>query len=167
MKGDTDIATLLKACMRKMPSPVAIITTSDPQSGVAVGFAASAVMPVSMDPPSMLISINMSGSTHASIEAAGRFCINLLGIAHAHQISVFADPNLRDQRFKHQAWSTRSGLAYLAEGPSSIFCQTRAKLIHGTHQLFIGEVFDIHMTDKAEPLGWLDGASARLGRLDA
>ncbi len=162
-----DLAHGLKSAMRRMPSAVALITTRDPQSHAPAGLAASAVIPVSMQPPSMLVSINRSGKTHAIIEQVGRFCVNLLGAEQAALIKPFSVEALREQRFTHEAWSERDGLPYLPHAPASIFCTVTTSLIFGTHELFVGEVFDMNVVDGAEPLAWIDGTFARLNQITA
>lgn len=164
---DADLATALKAAMRRMPSTVALITTRDPDTAEPAGLAASAVIPVSMDPPSMLISINRNASAHTVIERSGLFCVNLLGTAQTSLVGLFSSGAMRERRFAHEGWSDRSGLPYLAEAPSSIFCKVRETIVFGTHEMFIGEVFDLHVGGEVEPLGWLEGDFARLGRLDS
>jgi len=150
-----------------MPGAVALITTRDPASGEPAGLAASAVIPVSMDPPSMLISVNRSASAHAAIERAGRFCINLLGTSQTDLVGVFSNSDLRDRRFASEAWRHDDGLPSLADACASIFCEVRATLIHGTHELFVGDVYSVEtaVVDGSDPLGWIEGAFARLGPL--
>lgn len=160
-----DLASGLKSAMRRMPSSVALITTRDPDSGVPAGLAASAVIPVSMEPPSMLVSINRSASAHSVIERSGLFCVNLLGVEQTALVGLFSNSDMRDKRFAHEAWCERSGLAFLADAPSAIFCKVAKTVVYGSHELFIGEVFDIHVAGTAEPLGWLEGGFHRLGRL--
>lgn len=68
----------LKQVLRYLPAPVGIVTSFDPETREPVGLAMSALMPVALDPCSMVIAVNRSGSSHASMLAAGRYCINLL-----------------------------------------------------------------------------------------
>lgn len=159
------LASGLKSAMRRMPSSVALITTRDPETGMPAGLAASAVIPVSMEPPSMLISINRNASAHSVIERAGQFCVNLLGVEQTALVTLFSNSDMRDKRFAHESWGERSGLPFLADAPSSIFCKVARTMVFGTHELFVGEVFDIHLSEADEPLGWLEGGFHRLGRI--
>ncbi len=161
------VADRLKAAMRRMPATVALITTQDPQGDVPAGLAASAVIPVSMDPASMLISVNRNASAHAAIERAGRFCINLLGTEQTAFVGLFSKSALRAERFASADWSYADGLPYLSRACANIFCTVRETLVFGTHEMFVGEVFDVHAAEgSGDPLGWFDGAFARLDRLD-
>lgn len=160
-----EIAAGLKAAMRRMPSTVALITTRDPDSGAPAGLAASAVIPVSMEPPSMLISVNRSASAHAVIERAGRFCVNLLGTEQTALVGLFSDSNMREQRFAGAEWSKDGDLPFLPDACANISCIVRTTLLFGTHELFVGEVFDVRTAADGDPLGWIEGGFARLGPL--
>lgn len=162
-----EIAAGLKAAMRRMPGAVALVTTRDPQSGQAAGLAASAVIPVSMEPPSMLVAINHNASAHASIERARRFCVNLLGTTQTALVGLFSNSDLRDQRFQSDEWDYLDGMPYLPEACASVFCDVKTTLLFGTHELFIGEAYDVRpgTCETTEPLGWIEGAFARLGPL--
>ena len=148
-----------------MPSAVAIITTYDPETGTPAGLAASAVIPVSMEPPSMLISINTSASAHKTIEKSRLFCVNLLGVEQSPLVGPFSKSAERDKRFADPAWQQHDGLPYLSTAASSIFCRVSTTLLFGTHELFIGEIFNLHANDTLHPLGWLEGDFAKLDRL--
>jgi len=172
MSGATDETSLeyltagLKAAMRRMPGAVALITTCDPDSGEAAGLAATAVIPVSMDPPSMLVAINRSASAHSVIERSGRFCVNLLGTSHTDLVGVFSNSEMRGQRFASSEWDYVDGIPYLRESCASIFCEVATTLLHGTHELFIGNVYRVANGGiEGEPLGWIEGGFARMGKI--
>jgi flavin reductase (DIM6/NTAB) family NADH-FMN oxidoreductase RutF len=156
-----DLAMRLKAVLRGMPGPVALITTRDMPTGQPAGLAASAIVPVSMEPPSMLVCVNRQASAHATIEASGRFCINLIGTRQTALAHAFSSSGLRDQRFNAEDWSERHGLPHLPSAPASLFCVVRTTLLFGTHEAFIGEVFDIATNGAEQPVGWLEGAFAQ------
>ena len=162
-----EIATGLKAAMRRMPGAVALITTCDPADDRPAGLAASAVIPVSMEPPSMLVAVNRHASAHAAIERAGRYCVNLLGTTQTALVGLFASSDMRDKRFVSEDWAYRDSLPYLASACANIFCEIRTTLVFGTHEMFVGEVFDVRtaIEEGSDPLGWIEGGFARLGRL--
>lgn len=164
------VAASLKIAMRRMPGAVALITTYDPDGNRPAGLAASAVIPVSMEPPSMLIAINRRSNAHAAIERAGRYCINLLDTTQTALVGLFSSSDMREQRFASEEWryNDNDDLPYLPTACANIFCEITTTLIHGTHELFIGNVIDIRTTmgDGSDPLGWIEGGFARLGKLD-
>lgn len=151
----------LKAAMRRMPGAVSLVTTFDPDGEAPAGLAASAVIPISMDPPSMLISINSSASAHDPISRAGRFCINLLAADQTDLVEPFSNSARRHERFSGEDWAERDGVPYLPEACAAIFCDVRQIISFGTHSLFIGEVVDVAgPNDDAAPLGWMAGEFA-------
>ncbi|QJU58796.1 flavin reductase [Sphingomonas sp. AP4-R1] len=164
-----ELSNGLKSAMRRMPGAVALITTRDPATDQPAGLAASAVIPVSMEPPSMLVAINRASSAHSAIERAQRYCVNLLGTTHTAFVSLFSNSAMREQRFASDEWRYQDGIPYLPSACSSIFCEIRTTLVHGTHELFIGDVYDVRSAggdgEPADPLGWLEGTFAQLGRL--
>jgi flavin reductase (DIM6/NTAB) family NADH-FMN oxidoreductase RutF len=146
----------LKAAMRHYPSGVAIVTTRDPETGLPNGLAASSIISVTMDPPSMLVAINRAGSSHQAIKRAGQFCINLLKRDHQDLVSRFSSPARKDERFTGNEWSERHGLDHVL-GTTALFCRTTHSLIVGTHELFVGEVFDVALSTDPSPMGWMNG----------
>jgi flavin reductase (DIM6/NTAB) family NADH-FMN oxidoreductase RutF len=146
-----------------MPAPVGIVTSYDPESGEPVGLAMSALMPVCLDPPSMAICVNRSGSAHDAMVRAGRFCINLLHGGQDGHVAPFADPTARDARFTQEDWrqhvhAAHGGVWYIDGAPAAIFCTIRERISYGTHDLLVGEVDDIIATDGEEILGWANGS---------
>lgn len=162
------IAGLLRSAMRRLPGPVSIITTHDPAESEPAGMIASAVIPVSMDPPSMLVAVNRQTRCHASIEGQGRFCINLLGTDQTQLVDPFSNPARRDERFAGAGWRFADTIPHLPEAMANIFCEVRKTLVHGTHELFVGDVYDVRLAEieEADPLGWKEGGFARFGSID-
>lgn len=165
--SETDIAEGLKAAMRRMPGPVALVTTADPAGGGYAGLAASAVIPVSMDPPSMLVAVNRNASAHGVIANAGRFCINLLCNSQVDLVALFSNPSRRADRFAGPGWRDRDGLPYLPGACVSIFCTVAQTQQFGTHELFIGAVDAVLTGTGTDPMGWIEGGFARLQALEA
>ncbi|OYW87611.1 MAG: hypothetical protein B7Z20_04710, partial [Sphingobium sp. 32-64-5] len=77
--GEADLGTALKAAMRGFAQSVVIITTIDDRGG-RYAMAATAVTPLSMEPPSMLICVNRTVSSHPILEGGANFCLNILGV---------------------------------------------------------------------------------------
>jgi hypothetical protein len=84
--------------MRRIASSVMIITSRD-VDGQPHGMAASAVIPVSMDPPSMLVAINRDAGLYPVVQRTRRFCVNLLGDDQQHLLAPFSQSALRAQRY--------------------------------------------------------------------
>lgn len=160
-----DLAGQLKLILRYLPAPVGIVTSYDPASGAPIGLAMSALMPMSLEPCSMAIAVNRSGSAHEGILATGRYCINLLDSELHGHMGPFASADLRDQRFTQPEWQQRDKVWYIDGAPANIFCEVREKVSFGTHDLLIGEVYDLITSGRDDILGWANGTLGRLAPL--
>ena len=143
--------------MRRIASSVAIITARD-KAGQVHGMAATAVISVSMDPPSMLVAVNRSAGIHAGLAESRRFCVNVLSDAQRDLILAFSITALRDQRFASGDWSEGpGGLPWLPGAVCSLCCDVDKTIDYGTHSLFIGRVTHVAEGGQALPLVWLGG----------
>ncbi len=168
--GGPSLDERLKRVLRFMPAPVGIVTSFDPDTGQPVGLAMSALMPVCLDPPSMAICVNRSGSAHDAMLRAGRFCINLLHGGHYGHVVPFADPAARDARFTQDGWrqhmhAAHEGLWFIEDAPAAIFCTIRERVTFGTHDLLVGEVDDLVTSGNDDIVGWANGALCRPAQL--
>ncbi len=78
--ADDDVKSLaadLKMAMRGFAQSVVIVSTVG-SDGARYAMAATAVTPLSMDPPSMLICVNRTASSHATLESGANFALNIL-----------------------------------------------------------------------------------------
>lgn len=146
----------LKSALRKMPSPVAIVSATDPSTLQPRGLAVTAYMPVSMDPPSMQVCINQSASAYGAILAAGTFAINVLGLAAAPILQSFADPAKKDDRFAARDWQLHGSVPYMPDAASAIFCRIAELHEFGTHTAVIALVEDVFQNAAHAPAVWLD-----------
>src|SRR3546814_9833980 len=71
-----ELAAQAKLALRRMAKSVTVITCR--HEGVRYAMAATAADALSMDPPSMLVSVNRSAVLHAPLLAGAAFCINVL-----------------------------------------------------------------------------------------
>ncbi|MBS0482113.1 MAG: flavin reductase [Proteobacteria bacterium] len=155
----------LKQVLRHLPAPVGIVSSFDPDSGDPVGLAMSALMPVSLEPVSMAIAINRSGSAHDAMIRAGRFCINLLDSARREYLTPFASFAGRPDRFTQSDWRQHGPVWFIEGAPANIFCEIRERVPHGTHDVLIGAIYDLRSTGGDDILGWANGALGRLSPL--
>ena len=94
--------------------------------------------------------------------AAGRYCINLLDTGSHGHMTPFASFDARDQRFTQADWKQNGDVWYIEGAPANIFCEVREMLSFGTHDLLVGEVYDLRTSGGQEILGWANGALGRL-----
>jgi flavin reductase (DIM6/NTAB) family NADH-FMN oxidoreductase RutF len=155
-------ASAFRAAMRRIASSVALVTARD-SAGAVHGMAATAVISVSMDPPSMLVAVNRSAGIHDGIGESGCFCINILGNTQQDLIPPFSTTALRDQRFASREWREGpDGVPYLPTAVCALFCTLDQSTIYGTHTVYIGRVTRVELDQDGSPLVWLGGAPRSL-----
>ena len=151
--------------MRRLAATVTIISARG--AGRRHGITATAVTSLSMDPPSLLVCVNRSGSLHDLLSESGRFCVNLLRSEQQALSDAFAGKLPSEDRFLHGAWKEDGeGLPFLADGQASIFCRRRDVIEYGSHSIFIGEVESVLLTDEVSPLLYSNGAYGRCSPLE-
>ena len=154
-------AALFKSGMRRLAAGVSVITTA--LNGERHGLVATSVCSVSAEPPSLLVCVNRSASSHAAIHAAGFFCVNLLGQSDDDIARRFSDPSLRAVRFDDREWLPLvTGAPALVGALASFDCEITATVPSGSHTIFIGNVRAAELwQEQIAPLIYLDG---RFGR---
>ncbi|GGE95149.1 flavin reductase family protein [Sphingomonas prati] len=160
----TDTATLAAAvrlALRRMAKSVTVITAL--HNGRRYAMAATAVDALSMDPPSMIVSVNRSASLHAPLAAGADFCINVLGAMHEDVSRACGGGASGEDRFATGNWITGPrGLPMLADAQAAFVCHNDVSLGYGTHGLFIGRLVDVRSYGDVDPLVYLDGRYTRL-----
>jgi flavin reductase len=153
------IADEFRDAMRRLGGTVAVITAGTDDGWT--GMAATAVISVCMDPPTLLVSINQSASIHPVITAQKRFCVNILSQGHSELVGAFSGKRKGLERFEIGDWSAGpNGEPILADALSSLSCQLDRQIDVGTHTLFVGQVDKISNHPAIAPLMWVDGKLA-------
>ncbi len=144
-----------KAAMRRLAGGVAVVTTKGPDRWY--GMTATALMSLSMDPPSLALAVNSSASIHTPLNLHRAFCINLLDSKQEYVGTAFSTlPS--EERFTVGDWQPgHLGLPYLVGAQATIFCTAEAMHTYGTHTIFIGKVLQTVVAEHVRPLVYLDG----------
>ncbi|WP_175687383.1 flavin reductase family protein [Burkholderia multivorans] len=159
------VAADFRNAMRRLASSVTLVTSLD-EYGAPHGMAASAVIPVSMDPPSMLVAANRSSGLHPVVRSRGSFCVNLLADNHQELLLPFSQSARRTERFAAGGWREGyASLLYLPSAPAAMFCELDQEIDYGTHTLFVGRVMSVRLYDEeCDPLLWYNGAGTSVSR---
>lgn len=161
----TQSGASFRDAMRRLAATVTIISARG--AGRRHGITATAVTSLSMEPPSLLVCVNRSGSLHDLLSESDRFCVNLLRSEQAALSDAFSGKLPSEERFLHGAWKEDGeGLPFLADGQASIFCRRRDAIQHGSHSIFIGEVESVLLTEDISPLIYSNGAYSRCAPLE-
>lgn len=130
-------AETFRACMRRVPGAVTVVTTA--HDGRRGGLTATAVCSVSALPPQLLVCVNRSSSAQAVIAAAGRFGVSFL--AHDQQEVADAFSSSVEDRFAAAEWvELESGVPILKDAAAAFDCVVVQRVEAGTHTIFIGGV---------------------------
>ncbi|MDB5685946.1 MAG: flavin reductase domain protein FMN-binding [Rhizorhabdus sp.] len=160
---DEQVNDGFKHAMRRLATTVALITSGQGENWA--GMAATAVVSVCADPPTLLVAVNRTASIHPTLHAEKRFCVNLLSDRHRELVGVFSGKKKGLERFETGAWvAGADGLPVLGDALASLNCRTESTLDVGTHTLFIGRVESVINHDEIDPLVWVDGGFATAAR---
>jgi flavin reductase (DIM6/NTAB) family NADH-FMN oxidoreductase RutF len=144
-----------KLSMRLIASTVAVVTAV--RRGARSGLTATALCSLSMEPPSLLVCINRSSSTHDYIIDSGQFRVNLLASHQQHVAEIFSGMHghEREDRFgTAEPWGDTPNDAppALSGALASILCSVRDRVETGTHSIFVGCVEDAKANPSQLPL---------------
>jgi flavin reductase (DIM6/NTAB) family NADH-FMN oxidoreductase RutF len=152
---DSQLADGFRQAMRRVASTVNVISIC--VNGEALGITATAVSPISMDPPSLLICINRAASVHPSIQDVSHFSVNVLHRDQEDIAAMFADRSRQGQRFVRGWENDCVRPPRLLDAQAALLCRRTDHHQFGTHSIFIGVVEDVVIRDEVQPLVYLDG----------
>jgi len=149
--------------MSRLGAAVTLITTD----GIAgrQGFTAAAVGRVTDAPPTLLVCMNRSVSSHAAFQSNGVLGVSVLAGSHEPLSGRFANSALEmDQRFDGATWTTIDDGAPLLAGAAVGFdCRISSMTDVGTHTVLFCEIRHILLgEDVPDALLWVGRAYHRL-----
>ena len=131
---------------------VNVITTSGATG--RFGFTASAVCSVTDNPPTLLVCMNRSSSSHCHFKDNGILSVNVLGGHHQEVSRAFSSRISMEECFIYGDWGTlETGAPILGDALVSFDCRVQHMHDIGTHSIFFCEVEAIKMDDDAEHHG--------------
>ncbi|WP_336086690.1 3-hydroxy-9,10-secoandrosta-1,3,5(10)-triene-9,17-dione monooxygenase reductase subunit [Nocardia sp. SSK8] len=117
---------------------ITVITALDPD-GAPIGFACQSFAALSLDPPLVLFCPTKGSRSWAAIEAAGKFCVNVL--AEAQQPTCARFGSRETDKFAGVPWHTSDlGVPVLDESLATIECTVDSVVDGGDHYIVIGRV---------------------------
>lgn len=154
----------LKTAMRHYASGVTVITAG--AGAERRGATATAFTSVTMEPPTVLVCLNRSGSAHPAVRGAGRFCVNILAEGQDEACAAFSGQSglTGADRFAPFDWRACAGGELALKGAlASIGCTISGMIEEGTHTIFLGRVEEVLLTSSARPLLHYDRALRPIG----
>ncbi len=119
---------------------VTVVTTQN--QGKPAGITVNAFSSVSLDPPLVLVCIDLISNTLPIIRESGAFAINILTNEQEHLSRCFATPNEeRFENFCHASFHTAAtGSPIIDDVLAFIDTRVVAEYAGGDHVIFLGEV---------------------------
>lgn len=147
MQDKTHKINYFREAMANYPTGVSIVTATD-ESNTPFGLTVNSFASVSLDPLLILWSIDNNASTYDKFMEIDKFTVNILAENQAEIASVFASS--KEDRFENCEWYySEHNLPIISEAMASLQCNVFNKIEAGDHIILIGEIFHIHVEEKA------------------
>ncbi len=140
------------------PTGVTVVTAAS--DGVPAGLAVGSFSSVSLDPPLVAFFPDRSSSSWPKIEAAGAFCVNILGEDQEDVCRRFAMKG--DDKFAGLGWKPAGSGSPVIEGVLAwIDCDIDQVIDAGDHFCVIGRVRELEVGNEGGPLVFFRGGYGR------
>lgn len=144
----------LRLAMRTWATGVTIVGVA--HEGVLHGMTVSSFTSVSLEPPLVLVSLEMGTRTYQMVQQAGTFGVTILADNQQEVSNCFANPHteLGDRFAGREVVYMETGAPFIAGGVAFFDCRVVNELPAGTHALLVAEVVAVkcNMTEEVEPL---------------
>lgn len=141
-----------------VPSGVTVVTARDP-AHADHGMTVSAFVPVSVEPPLLLVCIARRAGMHRVLRGATHFGVNVLRADAAEVARRFSSPGERFNGVDVERGA--SGVPLLRDAVARLECRVERRHRGGDHTLFLGRIVDGRI-DGGEPLLYASHAFGRL-----
>lgn len=130
----------LRLAMRLWATGVTIVTSKVKE--VQHGMTVSSFTSVSLDPPTVLISLEKSTRTHELVQESGIFGVTILGSGQREISDRFAgrQTEFQDRFLGVDIFTLETGVPLLVDGLASFDCRVVSAYEVGSHTIFIGDV---------------------------
>lgn len=150
--------------MSRLATGVTVLTAR--QDGRHQVMTANAVMSVSLDPVLLVASVRRGCRWAEAARTSGTFAVNVLGAEQEGLSRWCASPDRHeaaDALYRHPHRQTRSGALVFDEALATFECDLSGEHAVGDHDLLVGEVTEMHVSDFGSPLLFFAGGYAALG----
>ena len=135
---------LMKQVNRRFVTGVTVVTVMD--GDVPRGLAVNAFASISLDPPTVMVCVQRTSSTHDCLFRAGHLAINILSTDQLDVVNRFAAKSA--DKFAGLDWQPApSGSPYIQRSSAQMEVQIRERLQASTHTVFICRVVDAQVSD--------------------
>ena len=141
-----------KNAFRSLSYGVYIISTLDGQR--PTGCVANSVMQITSSPATIAVSMNHDNYTNSCIAESGVFAVSILSEeSDPGLIGRFGFQSGKDvDKFEGLVSVEREGVQVIPDACAYIVCKVIDKMETSSHTVFLGEVIDADVLEKAEPM---------------
>jgi flavin reductase (DIM6/NTAB) family NADH-FMN oxidoreductase RutF len=147
-----------RGAMRHLTGGVSVITAGRGKD--ITGMTVTSVASLSVDPPTLIVSINREASSWPLLKRLGFFGVNILAADQLDVAERFAGKGgLKGaDRFAGARWTTRiSGVPLLVGALAAIDCEIEDVVERHSHAIVIGRVLDIRNSGYTAALAYWQG----------
>lgn len=159
IKVDHDVASEdFRGAMRHLAAGVSVITVGRGKD--IAGMTVTSVSSLSVDPPSLVVSINRASSSWPLLKRHGLFGVNILTADQLDVAERFTGKGgLKGaERFAGAAWTTgASGVPLLIGALAAITCEAEDIIERHSHAIVIGRVLDLRVSSRTAALAYWQG----------
>jgi flavin reductase (DIM6/NTAB) family NADH-FMN oxidoreductase RutF len=147
-----------RGAMRALAGGVSVITVG--RGKEISGMTVTSVSSLSIDPPTLIVSVNRQSSSWPLLQRYGAFGVNILT---ADQLDIAERFSGKDglkgaERFAGAQWTTRAtGVPLLVGGLAAIDCDVEEVIERHSHAIVIGRVRDVLAAAPRTALTYWDG----------
>ena len=154
-----------RGAMRHLAGGVSVITAG--RGTDITGMTVTSVSSLSLDPPTLIVSINRESSSWSLLKTHGVFGVNILT---ADQLDVAERFSGKDglkgaARFAGAQWTSLvSGVPLLAGALAAIDCEVEDIVERHSHAIVIGRVLDMQLSPRGAALAYWQGQYVAIDR---
>lgn len=147
-----------RSAMRHLAGGVSVITVGRGKD--ITGMTVTSVSSLSVDPPTLIVSISRESSSWPLVKRYGMFGVNILAADQLDIAERFAgkDGLKGADRFTGAHWITKvSGVPLLASALAAVDCEVEDIVERHSHAIVIGRVLDMRLTSRSAALAYWQG----------
>lgn len=143
---------VFKNSMRLLAGGVCIVATNS--NGEWGGLTMTAVCSLTIDPPSLILCVNVDAGTNRMISASKRVSVNLLSHDQLDLAELFSSSKVKGtERFDEKRWiDMASGVPALIEALAVLDCQVIQETVIGRHSVYFCGVKAVRLQPDKRPL---------------
>jgi flavin reductase (DIM6/NTAB) family NADH-FMN oxidoreductase RutF len=168
IKIDRDVSSgEFRGAMRHLAGGVSVITAGRGRD--ISGMTVTSVSSLSVDPPTLIVSINRESSSWPLLRRYGFFGVNILTADQVDVAERFAgkDGLKGAARFAGAQWVSRvSGVPLLTGALAAIDCEVEHVVERHSHAIVIGRVLEMQLSSRTAALAYWQGQYVAIDQIE-